>query len=118
MIVKIISRNGEAAVIEWVEAGRAERSVVPHRAIREVAPGILEVDHPEEGAPYGARWSKMINFSVTPEAVEKALRDYGIWTVEDLHRNHIQALAAIQSLYAADLGQLIKTARNHSHGSS
>lgn len=108
MIVRIVSKNGAAAVIEWLDAGQPRRSIVPLRAVREAAPGVFDVENPEHGAAYGEPWAQMMHFSVTPEQVEDALHNYGIWTYADLQRNHMQALAAIQSLYAQDLGQLLK----------
>lgn len=116
MNVTLIRRQGTVAVIQWTADGQLQRSVIPMSELADLGGGQFDCEAPELGAPYGEQWAALISLTATPDAVERALHHYGIWTARDIQKNHLQALAAIQSLYAADLGNLLKAVRTHLRG--
>lgn len=117
MNVSLIKRQGGAAVIQWAAGGQVQRAVIPAAELVNLGGGQFECQAPELGAPYGLPWAELIQLTVTPEQAEQAFHNYGLWTAQDIQRNHLQALGALQSLYAGDLGALIKATRTR-NGSS
>lgn len=116
--VKVISQQGESALVEWHDGRSTQRAYLPARLLRRSAlnhyrPNEFDAPTPEQGAPYGVPWAELVTLSPTPEQVESALHQFGIWTAADLERNHVQALAALQSLYARDLHNLMRSARDY-----
>lgn len=81
--VRLIEQKGDSALVEWMEDGCPQRAYVPPKLIEGG-----EVDDEALGtAPYGAPWAELIDLSgVTPEGIQKALREAGIWTPDDLRR--------------------------------
>lgn len=116
MNVSLIKRQGTVAVIQWTADGQLQRSVIPMSELADMGGGQFGCEAPELGAPFGLPWAELVQLTVTSAQVEQALHQYGLWTADDIQRNHLQALAAIQSLYAADLGNLLKAVRTHLRG--
>jgi len=71
--------------------------------------GILEDDSTTE---YGFDWSVVLDELVLkPEDFQQALRDHGIWTVDDLLRNSREGVAAFLALAKSMYTNLIRKAR-------
>lgn len=111
--VKIISRTGKTVLVDWHDGVASHRAYLPAALVTTDAAGNSVADQPERGIPYGAPWAEWVKVTLTPAAIEAALHQYGIWTVGDLLRHHTQALAALQSLIARDLRELIRAAQDH-----
>lgn len=118
MKVKLINRNGRAALIEYQVEGATARGFVPAEALRQDAgqtyeSNQYEVDRPTLAAPYGMPWADLVTLPATPQDIEDALHQYGIWTAEDLERNTAQATAAIISVHAREIRELLRAARGY-----
>lgn len=95
--MKIIRTEGNSKL---VEAG-GRRYVLP-----------VDSDNLDLAISYGLPWEEMCRHPALPDL----LRQAGIYTYEDLAKNHQAALGAIQAAYGQDLQQLLIAARNYSGG--
>lgn len=86
-------------IIQWIDETGPHRVTVPD-----------DCNDPAMGIPYGEPWELMTS-GVTPEQFAKALRENGIWTIDDLRTNIKQARAAMTSLVGACLSTLLKQTR-------
>lgn len=101
-IIETDRKNG-AVLVEWMEEGRFLRSIVP---ADQVVQG--HCDHPEWGLPVGEDWAAMLaDESIDTAAIAHELNRRGIFTIEDLQRQHKAALGAIQSVAASLLAVLL-----------
>jgi len=109
MRVKLVSRKGQAALVEYLEGGALRRCVVPLSLLSddEVAPEALE-----RGLPYGLPWEELLRLATTPEAVAQELRRRGIWTLADLRACPQAAVGALQSCYGVDRAALLRAAEH------
>lgn len=81
--VREISHKGSSSVVEWVDdAGNVKRSYLPSVELI-TKNGETFVENPDEGAPYGVDWEKLIHTRMGPKAIADSLRKNGIWTIED-----------------------------------
>ncbi len=76
--VQVIHKEGEAALVQWTERGKLRRGIVPVSSVKDEAD--VAADELAACLPYGEDWSQVKG--VTP-GVDKALKDYGIWTKAD-----------------------------------
>lgn len=109
--VRIVHKEGHAALVEWVEKDVAMRAVVPRKAIEGEDHGWGKVDKKEieAGMPYGDDFTQVEG--VTPELVEE-LKKVGVWTKEDfLARSHLARRAIQQALVVPMFAALIKFAK-------
>jgi hypothetical protein len=116
--VKVISKQGQSALVEWHDGEATRRAYLPIRLLqrdpdKRYRSNEWEAQAPELGAPYGLPWAELLRLTVTPEEIEKALWQRGIFTADDIERDHGQALSAFQSLYVRDLVALSKAARHY-----
>lgn len=107
MIVKVLSISNGTALIEWVDDGEIQRSLLPSADVG--ADG--ECLYPERGLPYGIEWQDYITVTVTPENIQRQLRNAGIWTVQDLLRKPREVQGAINAAYGTILRDLIRNTR-------
>lgn len=107
MDVKVVCYQGRAALVECVDNGVPRRFVVPREMVEggSVSPELITL-----GIEYGVPWEELWSPQVTPEAVATALRQRGIWTVEDLRQAPGKAVAALQSVYGLDFSTLLSLA--------
>lgn len=85
--VKEISHKGASSLIEWTDQhGVINRSVVPRSELAKEE-GVVLVNNPEEGMPYGEQWDELISTEIGPQGVAALLRKSGIWTYEDFVNN-------------------------------
>jgi len=108
MIVKIIKRQGQAALVEWTDDGVTRRSTVPSAVIQKRRVPTAEL---KRGIPYGEPWEDLIELHATPETLAAELRRRGIWTVEDLQENAEVARGAILSAYGCELAHLLRAVK-------
>lgn len=106
--VKLIRRQNQAALVEWVdEDGRTQRCVIPAEMIQD---GQAADDTLAAGTPYGLPWGELITLSATAVDVEAELHRANIWTGDDLRSNTVGAVAALQRVYGVDLAALLQAA--------
>lgn len=89
--VKIIRNKGLVSVVEWNDAGRFKRVIIPREAV--IEDGKDKAFTSEEvldmGIPYGASWESRIkrSFVITGAKVAEQLEVSGIWTKKDYDNN-------------------------------
>jgi hypothetical protein len=119
--VQVVRRSGQAALVEFADAGRPARVTLPEDLL-EGDGGLCTADPADlaAGVPYGLPWEKATTGRVTPEKIAGALRNAGIWTAEDLKRQPRAAVGALQAAYGLDLAALMafaaESGKETSHG--
>ena len=79
--VVVVGTRGETALVEWLDGDMPVRGYVP---AKEVKDGAISVRVQKAAVPYGVAWSKVAKgIALSPEDIQRALRQHGIWTVED-----------------------------------
>lgn len=105
MKVRIVKRDGQAALVEWESTTGYRRAIVP-------ADSVIEDDCPDEmlaaGIRVGVEWERYIHLQATPEKLANELRKRGIWKMEDLRANLIYARAAVIGAYEFDVAALLQ----------
>lgn len=102
--MKLIKRDREAALVEYVENGEVKRKIIPRSAVNEN--GQIDSFELETGIPYGIAWGDYLQLEATPKDIERALHNAGIWTAEDLRTKQQVAIGAIQTALSIHLGTL------------
>ena len=89
--VKIIRSKGQVTLVEWDDAGKFRRMLVPREVVLENKDGrgLIVEEILEMGIPYGVNWEVRIqkSFVITGVQVAQQLEVLGIWTKEDYERN-------------------------------
>jgi hypothetical protein len=111
--VKVVRRQNQAVLVEWVGNGRLQRRVIPADKIDD---GQAADDVLAQGAAYGLPWSELVTLSASPADVEAELHRIGIWTGDDLRSNTAGAVAALQRCYGVDLAALLQAATRYEKG--
>lgn len=108
--VKVISRQGEAVLIEWFDdESLIHRSVVPVRSILYDDGALCR--HPERGIPYGEDFTALLTLTTTLRELDQALKNSGIWTLDDLFTKHSAAQGAFNLTLSKDFANLVRNAR-------
>lgn len=106
MKVRVIRRKGRGILVEWKDQEGYHRAVVPAEAVDE------DCCDPEElamGIPYGEPWAEIVGDVVIKGAeLENALRERGIWTVEDVRKRPNAAAAALLAVHKMGVDGLIR----------
>lgn len=111
MIVKRIAERKGMVLVEWVEDDELRRSILPSAEVDEE--GYCAA--PERGLEYGVPWSNYFSYQLDPVALERSLKNAGVWTVEDLTRNP----KLLQGAMVAIAGDMVRNLlRNVKLGSS
>jgi hypothetical protein len=85
--VREVSHKGASSLIEWSdEQGTVNRSIVPRNELMREN-GVVLVNNPDEGAPYGEQWEEIVDTQVGPQSIANLLRQNGIWTYDDFINN-------------------------------
>lgn len=108
MMVQIIQQQNGSSVIQWVEDGEIQRSIVPNSELVG-----NECEHPERGLPYGIDFAEFIDIEVTPQDIQTSLHNAGIWTVDDLLHRPREVQGAINSAYGAVLQNLLRNVKRY-----
>ena len=89
--VKIIRSKGQVTLVEWDDAGKFRRMLVPREVVLENKDGrgLIVEEILEMGIPYGVNWEVRIqkSFVITGVQVAQQLEVLGIWTKEDYECN-------------------------------
>jgi len=110
MLVKVIGTKSQSALIEWSRDGELHRGTVPEEVIID---GTVRDDLISIAIPYGLDWGYILQNvmnTVTPQIISNNLHNAGIWTIDDLRRNPMVAVGAIQSAYGLDFSILLRSA--------
>ena len=104
--VKIVYREGHAALVEFQEKGELKRVVVASKAVDGKQEGKISKDDLEAGAAYGDDFTQVDG--VGPELVHE-LRRIGVWVKADLVGKNSQVRNAIQQAYVVPLFNALLT---------
>lgn len=89
--VKVISSKGQVTLVEWDDAGRFRRILIPREEVssNKGGRGLVTQESLEMGIPYGVNWEIRIkkSFVITGAKVAEQLEVAGIWTKEDFAQN-------------------------------
>lgn len=108
MNVRVVQRQGDAAMVEWASGEDLRRAIVPAAEVSpagDVAETVLE-----QGIPWGLslETALMGGFrAVGPVAIIRALRQRGIWTAADVQKRSGEVFGAIQAAYGVDLQSVL-----------
>jgi len=107
--VNVVEKRGKSAVVEWVD-GKAFRKVVP---LKDVKDGEILESVLKKSPDYGVPWAKEVDPNATPEDIEVALHNAGIWTAEDALRNPAGIKGAINAAYKSGLVEILQAAKKY-----
>lgn len=110
MQVRVVRRDHQASLVEWIDGEGLHRATVP---TAELADNEVSQETLDMGIQYGLPWEGLLRIRVTPEAIAHELRRRGIWTSADLAARPMVALAALQAAYGIDLAALRAAAERH-----
>ena len=102
VVVKVIHKEGEAALVQWTERGKYIRGIVPVVAVKD---GQVAADDLAAALPYGDDFSKVKG--VTAEVV-KALKNHGVWTKADALASPRRVREAVMIGYVPGTVQAIR----------
>lgn len=89
--VKAIRSKGQVTLVEYDDAGRTRRTLLPRNVVIEGEDKKLYVDEDslDMGIPYGVNWEARLRdtFTITGAKVAEQLEVSGIWTKEDYINN-------------------------------
>ena len=114
--VKIVSRKGDSAVIEYTGQDMPERAVIAHSMISEDS---VEASDLEQAAPYGVPLAKLLStkeLKLDPTRLQRICRERGLWTRNDFERNPTQLQAALLQELQVEVSVLIQLARDYDDG--
>lgn len=84
VVVQCLEREGESALVQWLDGEDARRCYVP---ADEIADGKVAKSTLDEGTPYGVPWEDVLDTSkFTPQNLARQLRKAGIWTRQDVEK--------------------------------
>lgn len=82
MKVKVIEREGQSALVQYDDGNTLHRCYIP---IEEIKRNRVEDEVLAAGIQYGIEWAEVLDLSaLLPLTVDRALKERGIWTREDL----------------------------------
>lgn len=117
--VKVLRRKGHAALVEWSDDSRLHRVTVP---VKDVVfdpgetSGVVSVESLMQGIPYGIEWEKFLTEqTVLPETLANALRQNGVWTVEDFEQNPNAVMGAVSSILGPFMAQIAGAVKKVKH---
>lgn len=115
MEVKVIRHYGDVVLIEYRSDRGLERCFLPEDEVAGISTGEAKVSKSklEKGAPYGVDLElTMTSLTFDPSALMYALRERGIWTMEDYKANPKAIQGALRWLFGADVNRVIEAAEN------
>ena len=108
MKCKVVFRDGQSAVVEWVDNGKLFRGILPASSIR--ANNEVYKTELRRAAPYGVAWEEVVTLQATSELLAANLRKRGIWTMHDLVEDPDLTQGAIMETYGVDYQTLVRLA--------
>ena len=109
---KLISRIGEAGLVEILRNGETERFILPMSVLANIVELTeFEID---AGVQYGLPFEKFVTPSenIIPNMIT-ALHNSGVWTLNDLRTKPNLVIAALQSTYRIDVGRIVQAAETY-----
>lgn len=110
---RVLQQDRDLLLVEWHDGRKLRRAWVTADMVEAKTDNAATVLSPGEGIPYGMEWSRLIELTTTPAAIEQELHRLGIWTLADLRSNPQQVVAAIQAAYGFARGQLLQAAERY-----
>ena len=112
--VRVVARKNKSALVEWADADGLHRGFVPDTAV-DVSGGSrvtasVSIPDLDMALPYGVPWADVVTFELSMKEMEQALYKRGIWTGEDVRKNHRAAVAAVGYAYSANIRSLLEAA--------
>jgi hypothetical protein len=108
--VRLITRQKDLALVEWMEGEEARRSWLPAKEVAQWADGTFHATEPARGVPYGDDFLSGTKLQTTTNAVAKELRQRGIWTADDALGNAPAVFGALQAVYGLDVAGVLSAA--------
>ena len=109
--VRVISRKGPSAMIEYSLDGLTQRFVLAQNLVHD---GQVDISDLEQAAPYGLPIAELVgNVQFTPLKLEQACRERGLWTAEDFVQNPSLVQGALQDALRLDVGTILNLALKH-----
>lgn len=113
-IVTKVKREKPNMLIEWRDdAHNLRRNVVPIESLVETSEGTFHPS-PQMGIPYGLDWELVEIFPVTSSALATALRNAGLFTLQDIEENPTTARGVILGLAGLTVNKLVQFAVKNS----
>jgi len=104
--VKVISRNGESALVEFALENGLQRKYIP---LIEVGDGHVLNSVLSCGIDYGYTWEDIeIEFNSPKFAAE--MHNVGIWTAEDALKNPQKLWSALNAILADNISKILQIA--------
>lgn len=107
MNVTLITKNPVNALIEYDTDNGKRRSIVPIETLVYTNEGYTHID-PTQGVPHGVDWSLFSGKLISISAIDRAFRDIGIFTPEDLKYKSDSARTIILGLLGVSINDLRK----------
>lgn len=104
-----ISQVGQGGLVEVIRDGAAERFILPD-AILGTAGTVLTDDQIDSGIPYGLPFSEFMKPKEFSGALETALHNSGVWTLQDLKAKMQSVVDALQATYRLEAVKIIQAA--------
>ena len=111
--VRVVSRKGNSAIVEYTDKGMLERVVIAHSVADS---GTLSVSEIKDAAPYGLPIGKFVSDKSLGMRLQMACRQRGLWTLQDFEKNPQFIQAALQEALSLDVGKLLEAARHFDEG--
>ena len=111
--VRVVSRKGDSAIVEYTDKGMLERVVIAHSVADS---GTLSVSELKDAAPYGLPIGKFVSDKSLGMRLQLACRQRGLWTLKDFSQNPQFIQAALQEALSLDVGKILEAARHFDEG--
>ena len=114
--VRIVRIDKNVAAVTYRDkSGMLQGSIIDSEYVTDLRAGqktFISEEVLESGTEYGFDWSVVIDEVVlAPERFQQALREHGIWTIEDLFAKQNEAIAAFLSLVKSEYSNLKRKVR-------
>lgn len=108
--VQIVKQKGLSTLVKYLDGNLLKMVVLPTECIinNQASPDDLSM-----ATPYGLPWEEIAQQKVTPQMIANKLREYNIWTLQDLEQNPNVVVGALQSVYGFDAAALRVAARRY-----
>ena len=107
--VKVLKRDGQAALVEWLDGDMPRRVFLPAEVVP--ASGLVDDEELGRGIPYGVEWADEITLAATANDLQRNLRGAGIWTAEDAASKAATVQGVMQATYGIDTAAVLSVAR-------
>jgi hypothetical protein len=111
--VRVVRQERDLMLVDWNDGTRSKRAWVTPDMVVTKTDNVATVRDPNAGQPYGVDWSRLVELETTPTTVENELKSRGIWTLEDLRRNPVEVVSAIQAAYGFTRAKLLQAAERY-----